>query len=212
MAVRVSTPALQACSRSDLGQAAAAPPPRGMRKGKMKLKRRAASMEDSGAGAAGAAGAAAAAGSPRLACMVCGASLDGMDALARDAHVNRCIDGQGRDPGAERLQNEAEAYQNRIVPTARGEAASVIEEATAYKERVTKEAEGEGARFKEIYQSYLIAPDITRRRLYIETLRDVLKEANKVIIDEGAEGGQGVVPYLPLNEINRNRNTDSGGQ
>ena len=112
----------------------------------------------------------------------------------------------------ERLQNEAEAYQNRIVPTARGEAASVIEEATAYKERVTKEAEGEGARFKEIYQSYLIAPDITRRRLYIETLRDVLKEANKVIIDEGAEGGQGVVPYLPLNEINRNRNTDSGGQ
>jgi membrane protease subunit HflK len=112
----------------------------------------------------------------------------------------------------ERLQNEAEAYQNRIVPTARGEAASVIEEATAYKERVTKEAQGEGARFSEIYQSYLIAPDITRRRLYIETLRDVLKEANKVIIDEGADGGQGVVPYLPLNEINRNRNTDGGGQ
>ena len=73
-----------------------------MRKGKMKLKRRAASMEDSGAGAAGAAGAAAAAGSPRLACMVCGASLDGMDALARDAHVNRCIDGRrspAGDPG-----------------------------------------------------------------------------------------------------------------
>ena len=112
----------------------------------------------------------------------------------------------------ERLQNEAEAYQNRIVPTARGEAASVIEQATAYKERVTKEAQGEGARFTEIYQSYLIAPDITRRRLYIETLRDVLKGANKVIIDEGASGGQGVVPYLPLNEINRNRTTDGGGQ
>jgi len=112
----------------------------------------------------------------------------------------------------ERLQNEAEAYQNRIVPTARGEAASVIEEATAYKQRVTKEAQGEGARFSEIYQSYLIAPDITRRRLYIETLRDVLKGANKVIIAEGATGGQGVVPYLPLNEINRNRTTDGGGQ
>ena len=69
----------------------------------MKLKRRAASMEDSGAGA-GAAAAAAAAGSPRLACMVCGASLDGMDAHARDAHVNRCIDGRrsptGGDAGA----------------------------------------------------------------------------------------------------------------
>ena len=112
----------------------------------------------------------------------------------------------------ERLQNEAEAYQNRIVPTARGEAASVIQGATAYKERVIKEAQGEGARFTEIYKSYLIAPDITRRRLYIETLRDVLAGANKVIIDSGAVGGQGVVPYLPLNELNRNRSTSDGGQ
>ncbi len=112
----------------------------------------------------------------------------------------------------ERLQNEAEAYQNRIVPTARGEAASVIQEATAYKERVVKEAEGEGARFTDIYESYRIAPDVTRRRLYIETLRDVLAGANKVIIDEGAEGGQGVVPYLPLNELNRGRAASDGGQ
>ena len=112
----------------------------------------------------------------------------------------------------ERLQNEAEAYQNRIVPTARGEAASVIEQATAYKERVTKEAQGEAARFTEIYKSYLIAPDVTRRRLYIETMRDVLAGANKVIIDTAAAGGQGVVPYLPLNELNRNRITSDGGQ
>ena len=112
----------------------------------------------------------------------------------------------------ERLQNEAEAYQNRIVPTARGEAASLIEEATAYKERVTKEAQGEGARFIEIYESYKISPDVTRRRLYIETLRDVLSGANKVIIDEGADGASGVVPYLPLNELNRNKNTNDGGQ
>jgi membrane protease subunit HflK len=112
----------------------------------------------------------------------------------------------------ERLQNEAEAYQNRIVPTARGEAASVIQEATAYRERVIKEAQGEGARFSEIYKSYLAAPDVTRRRLYIETLRDVLARANKVIIDEGAQGSQGVVPYLPLTELNRTRATGSGGQ
>ncbi len=111
----------------------------------------------------------------------------------------------------ERLQNEAEAYQNRIVPTARGEAASVVEQATAYKQRVVKEAQGEGARFTEIYESYLAAPDVTRRRLYIETLRDVLKRANKVIIDEGAQGSQGVVPYLPLNELNRNRAASDGG-
>ncbi len=112
----------------------------------------------------------------------------------------------------ERLQNEAEAYQNRIVPTARGEAASVVQEATAYKERVVKEAQGEGARFSDIYESYRAAPDVTRRRLYIETLRDVLAGANKVIIDEGAEGGQGVVPYLPLNELNRGRAASDGGQ
>lgn len=103
----------------------------------------------------------------------------------------------------ERLQNEAEAYSNRIVPTARGEAASVIQKATAYKERVIKEAQGEAARFANIYETYTAAPDVTRRRLYIETLRDVLSKANKVIIDRGAQGGQGVVPYLPLNEITR---------
>ena len=112
----------------------------------------------------------------------------------------------------ERLQNEAEAYQNRIVPTARGEAASVIEQATAYKERVIKEAQGEGARFEEIHKSYLVSPEVTRLRLYIETLRDVLAGANKVIIDAGAQGAQGVVPYLPLNELNRNRAASEGGQ
>jgi membrane protease subunit HflK len=112
----------------------------------------------------------------------------------------------------ERLQNEAEAYQNRIVPTARGEAASIIQEATGYKERVIKEAQGEGARFTEIYKSYLAAPDVTRRRLYIETLRDVLSKANKVIIDKNSMGGQGVVPYLPLNDLHRNRANSDGGQ
>jgi membrane protease subunit HflK len=110
----------------------------------------------------------------------------------------------------ERLQNEAQAYENRIVPTARGEAASVIQQSTAYKERVVKEAQGEASRFSNIYDSYLIAPEVTRRRLYIETMRDVLGKANKVIIDEKG-GGQGVVPYLPLNELNRAPRA-SGGQ
>ncbi|MBT5770847.1 MAG: FtsH protease activity modulator HflK [Rhodospirillaceae bacterium] len=112
----------------------------------------------------------------------------------------------------ERLQNQAEAYRNRIVPTARGEAAGLLEEAAAYRERVIKEAQGEAARFDQIFETYRVAPDVTRRRLYIETLRDVLQGANKVIIDEGAAGGQGVVPYLPLNELNRNRTENTGGQ
>lgn len=103
----------------------------------------------------------------------------------------------------ERLQNEAEAYRNRIVPTARGQAAGIIQEATAYRERVVKEAQGEASRFNQIYDTYRASPDITRRRFYIETMRDVLEKADKVIIDENAQGGQGVVPYLPLNELNR---------
>jgi membrane protease subunit HflK len=112
----------------------------------------------------------------------------------------------------ERLQNQAEAYRNRIVPTARGEAAGIVQEATAYRERVIKEAQGEASRFDQIYETYKVAPDVTRRRLYIETLRDVLEKADKVIIDEGAEGESGVVPYLPLNELGRNRSTSTGGQ
>ena len=75
-----------------------------------------------------------------------------------------------------------------------------------------KEAQGEGARFTDIYESYRVAPDVTRRRLYIETLRDVLSRAEKVIIDEGAGGEQGVIPYLPLNELSRGRTTSQGGQ
>lgn len=109
----------------------------------------------------------------------------------------------------ERLQNEAESYRNRIVPTARGEAAGVIQEATAYRDRVIKEGQGEASRFDQIYETFKAAPEVTRRRLYIETLRDVLEKADKVIIDSDSQGGQGVVPYLPLNELNRNR-TGSG--
>jgi len=112
----------------------------------------------------------------------------------------------------EKLQNEAESYRNRIVPTSRGEAAGLIQEATAYRERVIKEAQGEASRFDQIYETYRSAPEVTRRRLYIETLRGVLEKADKVIIDDGAEGGQGVVPYLPLNELNRNRSTSGASQ
>ena len=106
-----------------------------------------------------------------------------------------------------RLRNQAEAYENRIVPTARGEAASIVEQATAYKERVTKEADGEAQQFLAIYESYARAKEITRRRLYLETLRDVLAGANKVIIDQDGAGeqAQGVIPFLPLTDLARPR-------
>lgn len=109
----------------------------------------------------------------------------------------------------ERLSNQAEAYENRIVPTARGEAASIEQQAEAYKERVIKEAEGEAIRFLDIYESYKDAREVTRRRLYLEALSDVLTNSNKIIIDQEGDNTQGVVPFLPLNELARPRNTET---
>ncbi len=101
----------------------------------------------------------------------------------------------------ERSVNEANAYKNDIVPRAKGEAQKMIQAATAYKERVVKEAEGEAKRFISVYESYLVAKDVTTRRLYLERMQDVISKSQKVIIDKG-EGG-GVVPYLPLPELQK---------
>ena len=104
----------------------------------------------------------------------------------------------------ERLVNEANSYLNRIVPNARGEAAKLVEEATAYKEQVVKQAEGVAQNFIDVYNSYKDAKDVTRRRIYLETLREVLEGPNKIILDDSGNG-QGVVPYLPLNELKNNK-------
>lgn len=101
----------------------------------------------------------------------------------------------------EQKQNQAEAYRNQVVPQARGEASRMVEGATAYRERVIMEAEGEAARFNSIYDTYRNAREVTRRRLYLETMQAILSQADIVIIDQNAEGAQGVVPYLPLNEL-----------
>lgn len=108
----------------------------------------------------------------------------------------------------ERLQNEANAYRNDIVPRAKGQAARLTEDAAAYKERVIKDAEGEAARFSSVYDSYAGAKDVTSQRLYLEALQDVLSKSDKVIIDQGTDG-QGVVPYLPLPEIQKRANPSS---
>ena len=101
----------------------------------------------------------------------------------------------------ERLVNEANSYLNRIVPNARGEAAKLIEGARAYKEQVVKQAEGVAQNFVDVYNSYKDNKEVTRRRIYLETLREVLEGENKIILDDA--GGQGVVPYLPLNELKK---------
>lgn len=101
----------------------------------------------------------------------------------------------------ERARNEAEAYRNDIIPRARGEVERLVQEAEAYKEQVVNQAEGETKRFLALYNAYRQSQDVTERRLYLETMEEVLKNTPKIIID--GKGGQGVLPYLPLPEIKR---------
>jgi membrane protease subunit HflK len=97
-----------------------------------------------------------------------------------------------------RLRNEAESYRNDIIPRARGNAVQITQEAQAYRQQTIARAEGDAARFDEVYQAYKAAQDVTLQRLYLETMEDILKNTNKVIIDKSAEGRSGVLPYLPL--------------
>lgn len=102
------------------------------------------------------------------------------------------------------LQNRADAYANRALASARGEAAQLLQQAEGYRARVVNEADGEAARFISILNEYQGAEEVTRKRLYLETMERVLGTVDKIIIDPrttGGEGGQGVVPYLPLNEL-----------
>jgi modulator of FtsH protease HflK len=107
----------------------------------------------------------------------------------------------------ERSTNEANTYKNDIVPRAKGEAQKMIQAASAYKEKVVKDADGEAKRFLSVYESYLTAKDVTTRRLFLERMQDIFSKSEKVIVDKG-QGGQGVIPYLPLPELKKR----SGGQ
>ena len=99
----------------------------------------------------------------------------------------------------DRMRNEAEAYANKVVPEARGGAARVVQQAEGYKQQVTALAQGEAQRFLSVDEQYKKAPDVTRRRIYIETMQSIFAGVNKVIVDN--RSGQGVVPYLPLPEL-----------
>ena len=110
---------------------------------------------------------------------------------------------QRAEQDEDRFQEEARQYAATLLGQARGQAAQLREEAAAYKDRVVKEAEGEAARFVSVYEEYSKAPEVTRKRLFLETMEQVLGTSQKVIVEDGASGS-GVVPYLPLNEL---RNT-----
>jgi membrane protease subunit HflK len=100
----------------------------------------------------------------------------------------------------ERAQNEAQTYANRVVPEARGKVAQITQSAEAYRQQTVAEATGQTSRFLQIYEQYKKAPDVTRQRMYLETMERVLGSTDKIILDSGTGG---VVPYLPLNELNK---------
>jgi membrane protease subunit HflK len=102
----------------------------------------------------------------------------------------------------ERVQNEAQTYANKVIPEARGQALQIVAQANAYHDRIIAEAQGQADRFVKVYESYKAAPDVTRRRIYLETMSQILGDMDKVIIDQKGQGN-GVVPYLPLDELTR---------
>ena len=108
---------------------------------------------------------------------------------------------QAAEQERDRLEKQADAYANRVLAQARGEAAQAPETAEAYRAQVVNGATGEASRFGAILNEYRKAPEVTRKRMYLETMEEVLGRVDKVIIDE--TGGSGVVPYLPLNELRK---------
>lgn len=107
----------------------------------------------------------------------------------------------------ERLENQAEAYANEVLPNARGKAARIVADAKAYRDQVIAESEGEAARFTAILSEYAKAPEVTRQRLYLETMEDVLGKNGKVLLDV-QEGGNSLL-YLPIDQLMKQQNTQS---
>jgi modulator of FtsH protease HflK len=113
-------------------------------------------------------------------------------------------DVQAAQADLQRLQNEAQTYANRVVPDSRGRAAQIIQVAEGYKQQAIAEAKGQSARFLKVYDEYKKAQEVTRERIYLETMERVLGGSEKLIFNGGA-AGQGVVPYLPLSELTPKR-------
>ena len=111
----------------------------------------------------------------------------------------------------DRAVNEAQTYANRVVPEARGNVAKITQAAEAYRQQTVAEATGQTSRFLKIYEQYKNAPDVTRERMYLETMERVLGGADKIILDSDKTSGSSVVPYLPLPALSPPRNA-TGGQ
>lgn len=131
------------------------------------------------------------------------------DANPPSAVIDSFRDVQAAQADQERLQFEANTYANKQVPQARGQAAQITQAAEAYREQTVAAAEGETKRFLSIYAEYKNAKDVTRRRMYLETMQDVYSQINKVLID--SKDGKSVLPYLPLSELKSNPEANKSG-
>ncbi len=130
--------------------------------------------------------------------------LNKVDAPGPVVEAFRDVQNAAQD--ADRVQKEAIAYRNTILPEARAQANRLIQEAEGYKQQVTNEATGEADRFNKTYAGYALNRTATAERLYLEAIEEVLGPATKVIID-GQKSGGGVVPYLPLPALGQNAPT-----
>ena len=113
-------------------------------------------------------------------------------------------DVQAARADSERSQNEAQSYANKVVPEARGKAAQITQSAEAYREQTVAEAKGATSRFLQVYDEYKKAPDVTRQRIYLETMERILGSSDKLVYD-GGSSAQSIVPYLPLSELTTRR-------
>jgi membrane protease subunit HflK len=129
-----------------------------------------------------------------------------IESEAPDEVKDAFLDVQRAEADQQRLRNEATRYANEVIPSAQGQAEKLIQQAEAYRAQTVARAEGEAARFLSVYNEYIRAKDVTKKRMYLEAMEEILAGMDKIILD--GEGGSGVVPYLPLNELNKK----SGGQ
>jgi modulator of FtsH protease HflK len=116
-------------------------------------------------------------------------------------------DVQAAEQDRDQLERRADAYANQVLAGARGEAAQILEQAEGYRAQVVNEAQGEASRFLAVLTEYRQAPEVTRRRLYLETMERVLGDVDLVILDQAGRRANGVVPYLPLDQLRRNPGT-----
>ena len=119
---------------------------------------------------------------------------------------------QAAEQERDRLQRQADAYANRVLAEARGEAAQTLADSEGYRAQVVNEARGDASRFTSVLTEYTKAPEVTRKRLYLERMEQVLADIDKTILDPSIVGtgeGSNVVPYLPLNELRRTTGTTS---